>query len=179
MRVRGGFWLALVGWALVSCGGKPEGGEPTGGTKESSPPATFEAMKRATLDGDWEALYALNAPSERKAAEAKWDAARTAAGGDRSFVTLGERAGVGPTAAAEMTLGESFAARNAHQAEAGGKPRADAIATMEYVGTEDEQEGGDVLMVRFRVTGNEQTIPMRREDGRWYVSRLLAALTDF
>ncbi len=161
------FALALV----ISAAGCGDKGEPV-----STPRTTFEAMKAATLAEDWDALYELNAPSERKEAEARWDAARaspeTMQAALRVFARDTEQQ---PEVIAGMTLRELYVARIAKQAE--GSSMLASVRQSQFVASQSEPDG--IRMVTFTVEGGDMDLPMKRENGRWYLWKTLTALTDF
>lgn len=169
-------WVLLVACSLGACGEVSTTDTP-GDATDASPEATFEAMRRATLDGDWEGLYALNLPSERAEAERRWAHGKDDAGSADALRLLAEQAGLETEAVASLTLLEYFAERNAHQARTSEGRMMEIIRRAEVVGTESVDD--DVVLVRFRAGEREQELPMKREDGRWYLHRVLTALTAF
>ncbi len=156
---------------FVSAAGCGEESEPL-----STPRTTFEAMKAATLAEDWDALYELNAPSERKEAEARWDAARASPETMQAALRVFARdTGQQPEVIAGMTLRELYVARIAKQAE--GSSMLESVRLSEFVASRSESDG--VRMVTFSHEGGAMELPMKHENGRWYLWKTLTALTDF
>ena len=155
---------------LVACG-SDEPARPA----PSAAQATLERFRDVLLKEDWSAAYDLYAPSERKRAEGRWNVMRAdadKAGSPNKSRLDGFALDVGKSAAevAAMDLRTFFVLRNKAQ----GGPRGMKIEIRDF-----EELEGDFGMARVKFGDNLQQVPMKREDGRWYLARTLDALTDF
>jgi hypothetical protein len=163
---------------LAACGDPPAPPRAPAAT-QATPEAAFEAIKAATLAEDWEALYLLHSPSERAEAEQRWEAVRADPAKAESLERLAGQAGTSPEALAEMDLRLLFVLRNTMQAASPGSKMMEATRGAAFLGAEPVLgEGENVVMVRVRTGEREMTMPFRREDGRWYLWRVLTGLTD-
>ena len=143
--------------------------------------APFLAAQEATKAGDWRAIYALFSPSERAAAQKRWDALRQGAktaGSVHKSVLDGLAVEVQQSAAAvrAMDLPAYFTVRNEAQARSSpGNVRAYVAAQIMGI----DRLSDDAAMLRIKIGEHEQQVPLKQEGGRWYLSRTLDALTDF
>jgi hypothetical protein len=162
--------LALM---AAACGGEtaPSPGAPSA----DEPSAAIERMKALAAARDWAGLYLLNAPSERREAEARWDERRRSVEHAEGVRELAEALGATEGEVASWSLERLFVARTERQAES---PDFQAtVASARFVRLKTRE--GDVAIARVAMGEREQDVPLRREGGRWYLWKVLTSLTDF
>ena len=143
-----------------------------------TPEATFAAMRRATLTQDWDALYELNAPSERAKSEARWDEQKVDPAKEEMIAEAASKLGLSLEDLRALPLRDFFKLRNVKQAEANLERVMQFAHQAEFVGVTEEKDDG-VVMTQFRFGEKDSDMPMKREGGRYYLWMMLTAMSSF
>jgi len=175
MRRPSPFLAALL--LLVAACGDPgeEGGAPAAAASDS-PQDAFETVMRTIAARDWNALYLLNAPSERKEAERRWDTIRLDRERWEDLGKIAEEVYATREEVAGMTLREVFVRR---EHTAAGDPDASLVEYAKdarYLDAEPAE--GGAMKVRYLLGFQSEEMLMRQERGRWYVWQDLTDLVD-
>lgn len=153
---RGLLLAALAAVSLVACGG-------SGGSAGDTPEATFEAAKKVAADRDYRGMVDMMAPSQLAVMEKQWKAGMQGEGAAMMATMLGKS----KEEVEKMSFKDYMVAMMEKQAETD----AESVDLMEDAAIVDKKVEGDRCTLTVKKKDGEQdTVKLVREDGRWYLA---------